>query len=73
MLYGIVGVLKRCSQISLENACAGQSVNLKVCFIHAACTLIMKETPAHKCFSLTSEEFLRIPFFWSTPGRVHQT
>ena len=29
----------------------------------AACTFIIKETPAHSCFSVNSAEFLRIPFF----------
>ena len=32
-------------------------------FIHAACTFIIKETPASSCFPVSSAEFLRIPFF----------
>ena len=31
--------------------------------IQAACTLIIKETPAHSCFLVSSAEFLRIYFF----------
>ena len=50
-------------QSSLENTCTVRNVNLKFWFIHAACTFIIKETPAHSCFSVNSAEFLRIPFF----------
>ena len=32
-------------------------------FIHAACTFIIKETPACSCFPVSSAEFLRIHFF----------
>ena len=56
-------LFSKISQISLENTSAEKNVNLKVGFIHAACTFIIKETPAHSCFSVNSAEFLRIPFF----------
>ena len=56
------GVLK-ISQILLENTYAEKNVNLKVWFIHAGSTFIIKKTPAHSCFSVGSAESLRITFF----------
>ena len=61
-------LLFKISQISQETACAGQKVNLKCWFIYEACTFIINETLAHRCFSVCSSEFLTIPCIWSTPG-----
>ena len=67
MFYRIAGVLKgvlkNLANFTGKHLCRVKCER-KFDFIHKACTfIIMKETPAHSCFPVSSAEFLRIPFF----------
>ena len=76
MFYKIVGVLKsqRCylklCKFHLKKTCAGYRVNVKFRLYAFCLHLNSKDAPTHSCFSVSSAEVFRWPFFLNTVGWV---
>ena len=56
------GVLKNFPSFTGKHSC-WVKCEPKSLIYPAVCTFIIKETPVNSCFSVSSGEFLRIPFF----------
>ena len=63
MFYRIGGVLKSLANFTGKHLCQVKYERKSLILSMLACTLILKETPAHSCFPVSFGEFLRIPFF----------